>query len=244
MAEFLRYNEFIVDLRGSAFLRVKGDGVVEQRLRGKVAALGAAVVLCAGGSLWGTAPPETGQEVAVPPVSVSVVQKQAVQVYVSGAVANPGIYQVPAGSRAAAAIAAAGGLTIEANQDKVNLARLLKDGMQVNVPRLNAKQLREQVNAGDAVPQQAVATLPVPAAGSAAVAVKSDRTSSVKTKGIVHLNSASPAELATLPGVGTVTARRIVEYRSAHHFGSIEEIMQVKGIGQAKFAKMQPYLEL
>lgn len=79
-----------------------------------------------------------------PAAGVSAVPAQGVQIYVSGAVGKPGLYEVPAGSRAPAAIAAAGGMTLEANADKVNLAKLLKDGMQVNVPRLNAKQLREQ----------------------------------------------------------------------------------------------------
>lgn len=84
---------------------------MQQRLRGKVAALGAAVVLCAGGSLLGSAPLETNQPTAAIPAGVSAVQTQGVQVYVSGAVAKPGLYQVPAGSRATAAIAAAGGVT-------------------------------------------------------------------------------------------------------------------------------------
>ena len=110
--------------------------MLERGLRKKVAALGAAVVLCAGGSLWGSSPQETGEMVMpAPAAGVSAVPAQGVQVYVSGAVGKPGLYEVPAGSRVTAAIAAAGGLTLEANADKVNLAKLLKDGMQVNVSR-------------------------------------------------------------------------------------------------------------
>lgn len=243
MAEFLRYNEFIVDLRGSVFLRSKGDSLMQQRLRGKVAALGAAVVLCAGGSLLGSAPPETSQPAAAIPAGVSAVQTQGVQVYVSGAVAKPGLYQVPAGSRATAAIAAAGGMTPEANRDKVNLAKLLKDGMQVNVPRLSGKALREQGVAGSSNGAGVVATGSGSVVSSVA-ATYANRLSAAKTMGKVHLNTASAAELTALPGVGTVTAQRIVEYRDTHSFGSVDEIMQVKGIGKAKFAKMQPYLEL
>lgn len=216
--------------------------MLERGLRKKVAALGAAVVLCAGGSLWGSSPQETGEMVMpAPAAGVSAVPDQGVQVYVSGAVAKPGLYEVPAGSRAAAAIAAAGGLTLEANADKVNLAKLLKDGMQVNVPRLNAKQLREQRSV--AVADRSAAT-----AGGNDVAVGSSSavtgSAKAKTTGKVSLNTASAAELTSLPGVGDVTAQRIVEYRASHRFASIEEIMQVKGIGKAKFAKMQPYLEL
>lgn len=216
--------------------------MLERGLRKKVAALGAAVVLCAGGSLWGSSPQETGEMVMpAPAAGVSAVPAQGVQAYVSGAVAKPGLYEVPAGSRVTAAIAAAGGLTLEANADKVNLAKLLKDGMQVNVPRLNAKQLREQRSVAVADRSAATAGGNDVAVGKSSVARGA---STAKTTGKVSLNTASAAELTSLPGVGDVTAQRIVEYRASHRFASIEEIMQVKGIGKAKFAKIQPYLEL
>lgn len=210
--------------------------MMERGLRGKVAALGAAVVLCAGGSLLGSSPQDTAAVVPVP-----AVQTRGVKVYVSGAVAKPGLYEIPAGSRATAAITAAGGMTLEANPDKVNLAKLLKDGMQVNVPRLSARQLREQtapVNAGAAVEAAGANTLV-----SVKTAAESGR-GTAKAGGKVHLNTATAAELTVLPGVGDITAQRILEYRAAHGFASIEDVMKVKGIGKAKFSKMQPYLEL
>ena len=210
--------------------------MMERGLRGKVAALGAAVVLCAGGSLLGSSPQDTAAVVPVP-----AVQTRGVKVYVSGAVAKPGLYEIPAGSRATAAIAAAGGMTLEANPDKVNLAKLLKDGMQVNVPRLSARQLREQtapVNAGAAAEAAGANTLV-----SVKTAAESGR-GTAKAGGKVHLNTATAAELTALPGVGDITAQRILEYRAAHGFTSIEDVMKVKGIGKAKFSKMQPYLEL
>ena len=212
---------------------------MERGLRGKVAALGAAVVLCAGGSLLGSSPQDTAAVVPVPAAGISAVQTRGVKVYVSGAVAKPGLYEIPAGSRATAAIAAAGGMTLEANPDKVNLAKLLKDGMQVNVPRLSARQLREQtapVNAGAAAEAAGANTLV-----SVKTAAESGR-GTAKAGGKVHLNTA--AELTALPGVGDITAQRILEYRAAHGFASIEDVMKVKGIGKAKFSKMQPYLEL
>lgn len=210
--------------------------MMERGLRGKVAALGAAVVLCAGGSLLGSSPQDTAAVVPVP-----AVQTRGVKVYVSGAVAKPGLYEVTAGSRATAAIAAAGGMTLEANPDKVNLAKLLKDGMQVNVPRLSARQLCEQtapVNAGAAAEAAGANTLV-----SVKTAAESGR-GTAKAGGKVHLNTATAAELTALPGVGDITAQRILEYRAAHGFTSIEDVMKVKGIGKAKFSKMQPYLEL
>jgi len=213
--------------------------MMERGLRGKVAALGAAVVLCAGGSLLGSSPQDTAAVVPVP--AAGAVQTRGVKVYVSGAVAKPGLYEIPAGSRATAAIAAAGGMTLEANPDKVNLAKLLKDGMQVNVPRLSARQLREQtapVNAGAAAEAAGANTLV-----SVKTAAESGR-GTAKAGGKVHLNTATAAELTALPGVGDITAQRILEYRAAHGFTSIEDVMKVKGIGKAKFSKMQPYLEL
>lgn len=210
--------------------------MMERGLRGKVAALGAAVVLCAGGSLLESSPQDTAAVVPVP-----AVQTRGVKVYVSGAVAKPGLYEIPAGSRATAAIAAAEGMTLEANPDKVNLAKLLKDGMQVNVPRLSARQLCEQtapVNAGAAAEAAGANTLV-----SVKTAAESGR-GTAKAGGKVHLNTATAAELTALPGVGDITAQRILEYRAAHGFASIEDVMKVKGIGKAKFSKMQPYLEL
>ena len=215
--------------------------MMERGLRGKVAALGAAVVLCAGGSLLGSSPQDTAAVVPVPAAGISAVQTRGVKVYVSGAVAKPGLYEIPAWSRATAAIAAAGGMTLEANPDKVNLAKLLKDGMQVNVPRLSARQLREQtapVNAGAAAEAAGANTLV-----SVKTAAESGR-GTAKAGGKVHLNTATAAELTALPGVGDITAQRILEYRAAHGFASIEDVMKVKGIGKAKFSKMQPYLEL
>lgn len=214
---------------------------MERGLRGKVVALGAAVVLCVGGSLLGSSPQDTAAVVPVPAAGTSTVQTQGVKVYVSGAVAKPGLYEVTAGSRATAAIAAAGGMTLEANPDKVNLAKLLKDGMQVNVPRLSARQLREQavpVNAGAAAEAAGANNLV-----SVKTAAESGR-GTAKAGGKVRLNTATAAELTALPGVGDITAQRILEYRAAHGFTSIEDVMKVKGIGKAKFSKMQPYLEL
>lgn len=214
--------------------------MMERGLRGKVAALGAAVVLCAGGSLLGSSPQDTAV-VPVPAAGTSAVQTRGVKVYVSGAVVNPGLYESPAGSRATAAIAAAGGMTLEANPDKVNLAKLMKDGMQVNVPRLSIRQLREQavpINA-DAAAEAAVSNTLEPVK----TAAESGR-GTAKAGGKVRLNTATAAELTALPGVGDITAQRILEYRTAHGFASIEDVMKVKGIGKAKFSKMQPYLEL
>ena len=135
------------------------------------------------------------------------------------------------------AIAAAGGMTEEANKDKVNLAKICKDGMQVNVPRLSAKERRRLAAANTSASG-------AEAAEQGSVFYNAEQTGETALTGKVHLNTATAEELETLPGVGAVTAQRIVEYRSAHGFARIEDLMNVKGIGQAKFKKMQPWLDL
>lgn len=149
-------------------------------------------------------------------------KEQLITVYVSGAVARPGLYELPAGIRAQEAVEAAGGFTEAANQEKVNLAKKLKDGSQVNVPALKgSKKTITSTNAS---------------------ACKASIGSQQKQAGLVNINTASITELDSLPGVGEVTAQRIIEYRQRHSFTRIEDIMQVKGIGEAKFNKMKDRL--
>ena len=128
-------------------------------------------------------------------------------------------------------------MTEEANKDKVNLAKICKDGMQVNVPRLSAKERRRLAAANTSASG-------VEAAEQGSASYNAAQESETALMGKVHLNTATAEELETLPGVGAVTAQRIVEYRSAHGFAKIEDLMNVKGIGQAKFKKMQPWLDL
>lgn len=205
---------------------------MEGRLRSKVVIISIAIVLCALGSLWKHFPSSDVTEVEVPKKAQSMAADAKMQVYVSGAVARPGLYELKAGTRAKDAVEAAGGMTSSANATKVNLAKRLKDGTQVNVPELSAKQLREQmqVGGGNSV--------------KASVTGESSTNVAIQAQGKVHLNSASLEELRTLPGVGQVTAQKIVDYRASHSFVRLEDLMQVKGIGAAKFAKMRPYLEL
>lgn len=204
------------------------------QLNKKIMAVAVAVLFCVAASLWQGAGPqqELAVEEAAVPQALAEAEEELITVYVSGAVANPGLHEIPAGSRAVQAIAAAGGMTEEANSDKVNLAKVCKDGMQINVPRLSAKELRRlRPSAG----QQAYAGLvqeEAPTVSEPAQALQ------------VRLSTATLDELTELPGVGEATARRIVEYRSAHGFAQVEDIMKVKGIGKAKFNKMRPYLAL
>jgi competence protein ComEA len=130
-------------------------------------------------------------------------------VHVLGAVAQPGLVELRPGARVVDAIAAAGGLAADADQAGVNLARPVADGEQLVVPRI-----------GEAPP----------AAGGAAGGARAG-------DGLVHLNTADAAELDTLPRIGPALAGRIIDWREANGgFTSIDQLLEVAGIGDAVFA--------
>lgn len=138
-------------------------------------------------------------------------------VYVCGAVENPGVVEIPAGSRVFEAIQKAGGMTEEAADFAVNQAALLEDGQQITV-------LTEE-EAADWAPEEHAQ---VSEAG--------------KTDGEekININRAAAEELMTLPGIGESKASGIIEYReSAGGFQSVEEIKNVSGIGDAVFEKIK-----
>ena len=125
-----------------------------------------------------------------------------------GAVHRPGLYRVPTGSRVADAVSQAGGLTRRADPAGVNLAAPVADGEQLVVP------------ARLPVAVAAAQGAPVGGVGSAAPA------------GPVQLSVATAEQLDSLPGVGPVTAEKIVDYRTAHGaFRSVDELDEVPGIG-------------
>jgi competence protein ComEA len=131
---------------------------------------------------------------------------------VAGAVRRPGLYRLRAGVRIDDAIAAAGGATAKAQLDVVNLAAPVADGEQIVVPG------RSAAGAPAASP---------PAAGSSPSAP-------------LDLNSATAEQLDALPGVGPVTAQKILDYRQEHGaFHSVAELEGVPGIGPAKLAQLK-----
>jgi competence protein ComEA len=137
-------------------------------------------------------------------------------VYVVGAVHRPGLYRVPTGSRVADAVARAGGLTRKADPAGVNLAAPVADGEQLVVPA----RLPVEV----AVAQGA----PVPGGDGSAPA------------GPVQLSVATVEQLDSLPGIGPVTAQKIVDYRTAHGaFHSVDELDEVPGIGPARVEQLR-----
>ncbi|NNE73711.1 MAG: hypothetical protein HKN26_08620 [Acidimicrobiales bacterium] len=137
-------------------------------------------------------------------------------VHVAGAVRSPGLYRVVPGSRVDDVIAAAGGLGPDADIDRINLAALVTDAERVYVPRI-----------GETAP--AVVGGAGPGSDS----------------GPVRLNQATATELESLPGVGPVTAGAIVAHRERHGpFASIDGLLDVQGIGEAKLESLRELLVL
>lgn len=141
---------------------------------------------------------------------------EEVFVDVEGAVVHPTVYSLPAGSRVIDAIEAAGGTVEGASTGSLNLARELVDGEQVKVPT------EDEVVAAVQSGQQSPAS-----AGGA-------------QQQLINLNTADATTLQELPGIGEVTARKIVDDRTSNGpFRSVEDLQRVSGIGAAKFAQLK-----
>lgn len=172
-------------------------------------------------------------------VTSKATQAKTVRVQVSGAVLEPGIYDLPANCRVEEAIAAAGGLTENADSERVNLVRKVRDGMQIRVPVQKAA----RTNSTQRKKAQAKSGLGESASGkSGSAKAGSGRNGSMMQ--IVRINSASAGELQQLPGIGPALAQRIVETRSRGRFTSTEDLLRVPGIGKAKLAKLRAYVEV
>lgn len=144
-----------------------------------------------------------------------------VLVHVAGAVRKPGVYALSSETRVIDAIQKAGGLAANADPDRLNLAERVVDGTQIVVP------LKGGVAPAPSGPA------PVASPGPSA------------SGGLVSINSASAAELDTLPGIGPATAAKIIEYRQSRGgFRSIEELAAVKGIGPKKLEQLRPRVRL
>jgi len=151
-------------------------------------------------------------QVIPPPVAMTTVDARLV-VDVVGAVRRPGLYRLAQGTRVADALSRAGGLTTKADRTLVNLAAPLADGEQVIVPAR------------------------VSGAGAAGI---SGGSGSAAPAGPVHLNVATLEQLDALPGVGPVTAQKILDYRQKHGaFGSVDELDAIPGIGPARLDQLR-----
>jgi competence protein ComEA len=149
-----------------------------------------------------------------------------VVVHVSGAVKRAGVYRLAPDSRVADAIEQAGGATEHADLDALNLAEPLQDGQKIHVPRK-----------GEVSPPTVASVAPSRTPRSAPQAA------AAATQFPINLNTATAEQLEAIPGIGPVLAQRIIEYRQTHgRFQSVDELLEVHGIGAKRLESMRPYV--
>jgi competence protein ComEA len=156
----------------------------------------------------------------------NVVVESGIYIQVKGLVRRPGVYRLFVGSRIADAIQAAGGLAKGADPSTLPLASAMSDGETLIVPA------------------HEVAPTPAPPAPRRRVRRAARR--SLKGGHPVYLNTATLAQMMTLPGIGAAIATDILTYRHQHgeHFRTIDELREVPGIGQRRIERLRPLLRL
>jgi len=142
----------------------------------------------------------------------------SVIIHITGAVKNPGVYQLSSTDRIIDAVKIAGGETEEANLDLINLAALLKDGQKIIVPYQIYNETGEEDNR------------------NIYNNIEKGYSSSDSTSRKININIADTIILQTLPGIGSVLSERIIEYRNKNGlFGVIDDIKNVSGIAEKKY---------
>ena len=146
-----------------------------------------------------------------------------IKIHIAGAIKNPGIIELEENARIADAVEKAGGMTEEANIEKINLAYQVKDGQKIYIPSIYDIEETEIITneAGEKI-------------------IENEENSS---ESLININTATETELETLPGIGPSTALKIVKYRKENgNFKKIEEIKNVSGIGESKYEKIKEYI--
>lgn len=160
--------------------------------------------------IWVVARNPSGQAVTLRPVPTDT----PIVVHITGAVPRPGVYALPEGARVQDAISAAGGFLAEAEKSGINLARVLEDGEQIDIPYTEG------------------ASIVIPTPGLEVVDPSSTE--------LININTASQFELETLPGIGPTTAQKIIEYREENGpFATTEDIINVSGIGPGTYERIK-----
>ena len=158
-----------------------------------------------------------------------------------GAVRYEGLHYLPEGARVADLLESAGGETPRADLSDLNLAALLIDASTLEVPRLDAPRPRNP-------PQytisgtRALSVGAVPLPSTASAPVRSSPSTAVMTR--INLNTATQAQLETLPGIGPATAQKIIAHRRARPFRRVDDLLEVSGIGPQKFSVLQPLVRV
>lgn len=173
----------------------------------------------------------------------SIKEKNKIKVHISGAIKNEGVFELDENSRIIDAIEQSGGLTEQAYTKYINLAEVLEDGSKIYIPTKEEienqeKQNNEKQNNEDV--ESFKNTIPINSKENN----QNTKTTNQKTKKI-NINTATQEELDSLPGVGTSTANKILNYRKENgKFKTKEDIKDVSGIGESKFNKIKDLIEV
>lgn len=156
-------------------------------------------------------------------------EKEAVLVvHICGAVREPGVYELPKGSRLYQAVEAAGGFLEEADADFLNQAKTLEDGSRICIP--TREETEEALSLGEGQPFIT----------GGEESGDGGSGNSRQTDGLVNINTASKEELCTITGIGSSRAESIIKYRTENgNFHTVEEIMNVEGIKDGLFEKIR-----
>lgn len=138
-----------------------------------------------------------------------------IMVHISGEVKNEGVYKIKSDSRMVDIVELAGGLTSQADKNRINLSSKLKDEQRIIIPSLSQENLETP-----SVNKEVLNT---------------DK---------ININTAGIEELKSLPGIGEKTAQKIIDYREKNPFTKIEDIMLVPGFGQKKFESLKEYIKV
>lgn len=177
--------------------------------------IGILVGLFLAGGFWITSRSPRGETIELRPAPTA----EPLRVHVAGAVVRPGVYSLDENSRVEDAVAAAGGFVVEADKNALNLAARLEDGQRLDIPYV-----------AGFIPDEA----------EGFVVITEGTPSPLAGDGLVDINTASLEELDKLPGIGPSIAQRIIAYREDNGpFGSIDDILNVSGIGSAIFDEIE-----
>lgn len=164
---------------------------------------------------------------------------KTLKVDIKGQVVNPGVYELPIGTRVIDLINTAGGLTTDANTSLINLSKILTDEMVViiysnyEVANSNVKQI-------ETVYKIIEKDCNCPSIKNDGCINTEEETD--EYNGLININTASLEQLTTLPGIGESKAKSIIEYRENTPFTTIEDIMNVSGIGESAYSKIKDYI--
>lgn len=142
-------------------------------------------------------------------------EAQLITVYVNGEVARPGVYSLAAGSRIKDAVEASGGFTASADKKRVNLAKKVRDEDYIFIDTQDSGKAQGGASSGG-----------------------------ISSDGLVNINTATKEELMTVPGIGEVTAQKIIDYREKNgDFSKIDDLTKVDRIGEKTLAKFKDKIE-